>query len=283
MEAGVFMKVFLVIGVALSAVVTFANEPVKEQREKKKTTDHVRVLPVKRTPEAEASSVVVSLPKKGAVIKSNPVWVQLRVEGFAIGAASQFDRADEIAVSDLGQTIHVTVDNMPYFPVNDPAIDPFNEEGWYYETRYKFEIPQNLSKGEHVLRVFLARSFGESLKGEETFFATTFFVGSAEGSAQYDLSKPYITYNEPSNEMDLDASKPILLDFFVSNCELTSDGYKVRLIVDGNIVRTLTSWQPYYIYGLSKGKHTIRLELLNNQGKVLPGLFNDTERTIRVH
>ena len=53
---------------------------------------------------------------------------------------------------------------MPYFPVNEPALDPFNEQGWYDETSYKFEIPTKLSAGEHVLRVFLARSFGESLK-----------------------------------------------------------------------------------------------------------------------
>jgi hypothetical protein len=71
------------------------------------------------------------------------------------------------------------------------------------------------------------------------------------------------------------------LDFLISNCELTPDGYKVRLTIDGNVHRTLTSWQPYYIYGLSKGKHTIRLELLNKEEKV-PGSFNDVTRTIYV-
>ena len=59
--------------------------------------------------------------------------------------------------------------------------------------------------------------------------------------------------------MDLTESQPVLLDFFISNCELTSDGYKVRLIVDGDAIRTLTSWQPYYIYGLKKGP--IRFDL----------------------
>lgn len=274
------MKLLLTIGWALCAATALYADPV--QRQKKKSTDQIRVLPVKRTPEAEASSVSVSLPKNGAIVKGNPVWVQLRVEGYAIGAASQFDRADEIAVSDLGQTIHVVVDNMPYFPVNEPAIDPFNEEGWYYETRYKFEIPHKLSQGEHVLRVFLARSFGESLKGEQTYYASTFYVGNSNGASQYDLSRPYITYNEPSNEMHLEANKPVLLDFYISNCELTSDGYKVRLIIDGDIVRTLTSWQPYYIYGLTKGKHTVRLELIDNNGKILPGIFNDTERTVTI-
>jgi hypothetical protein len=226
--------------------------------------------------------VVLALPKDGSNVKGNPVWVQVRIQGFPIGAASQFDRADEIAVSDMGQTIHVLVDNMPYFPVNEPALDPFNEQGWYYETSYKFELPSKLSTGEHVLRVFLARSFGEALKGEHTFTASTFFMGSSKDSSKYDLSKPYLTYNEPSGLLDLRESMPVLLDFFISNCELTSDGYKVRLIVDGDAVRTLTSWQPYYIYGLKKGNHTIRLELLNPSGTVMPGIFNDTERSITI-
>jgi hypothetical protein len=253
-----------------------------EVQKKKKAADGIRVLPVKRTPEAEASTVVLALPKDGSNVKGNPVWVQVRIQGFPIGAASQFDRADEIAVSDMGQTIHVLVDNMPYFPVNEPALDPFNEQGWYYETSYKFELPSKLSTGEHVLRVFLARSFGEALKGEHTFTASTFFMGSSKDSSKYDLSKPYLTYNEPSGLLDLRESMPVLLDFFISNCELTSDGYKVRLIVDGDAVRTLTSWQPYYIYGLKKGNHTIRLELLNPSGTVMPGIFNDTERSITI-
>jgi hypothetical protein len=271
------MKGYLVFALALCTV-AFGVEVQK----KKTAADGIRVLPVKRTPEAEASTVVVSLPKNGALVKGNPVFIQLRILGFPIGAASQFDRADEIAVSDLGQTIHVIVDNMPYFPVNEPALDPFNEQGWYAETSYKFEIPKRLSSGEHVLRVFLARSFGESLKGENSFYASTFFLGTEKESASFDLSKPYITYNEPSGLMDLTETMPVLLDFFVSNCELTSDGYKVRLVVDGSAVRTLTSWQPYYIYGLKRGKHTIRLELLNPSGTVMPGIFNDTERSFNI-
>ena len=253
-----------------------------EVQKKKRTADGIRVLPVKRTPEAEASTIVIAIPRDGAIVKGNPTWVQVRIQGYPIGAASQFDRADEIAVSDLGQTIHVVVDDLPYFPVNEPALDPFNEQGWYYETFYKFEVPHQLSPGEHVLRVFLARSFGEALKGEYTYQANTFFVGSSKDSSKFDLMKPYLTYNEPSGLLELKESMPVLLDFLVSNCELTSDGYKVRLIVDGGAVRTLTSWQPYYLYGLKKGKHTIRLELLSPSGAVLPGIFNDVERTIRI-
>lgn len=242
----------------------------------------VRTMPVTRTPESASISLRVAIPEEGQLVSGNPVWVQFRIDGFALGSSSsQFDRADEIAVSKMGQTIHVVVDNRPYFPVNEPALDPFNESGFYYDTSYKFEVPFRLKKGIHTIRMFPARSFGESLKGEKTFYALTFYVGK-KGGEEIDLSQPYITYNEPSDLMDLEEGRPILLDFYVCNTDLSSDGYKVRLSIDGKVNRIITVWQPYYIYGLKRGEHTIRLELLNGANAVVPGFFNTVEQTITV-
>ena len=244
--------------------------------------EQIRVLPVAKTAESDTVLIAVAIPKDGEVVSKNPVWVQFRIEGFALGAdSSQFDRADEVAISDMGQTVHVIIDNNPYFPINEPAINPFNEEGYYRNTSYKFEVPYALKEGSHTLRIFPARSFGESLKGSNTLAALSFYVGEKGGTSYGgDLSLPYLTYNEPSDQMPLTASQPILLDFLVTNCELTPDGYKVRLSIDGQANRMLTIWQPYYIYGLPKGKHTIRLELLDRGGKLVPGPFNDVRRTI---
>jgi hypothetical protein len=246
------------------------------------TAERLRMLPVKATPESETSTVIIQLPQNKAVVKADPVWLQVRVEGYPLGAASQFDRASEIAISDQGQSIHVVVDNMPYFAVVNPALDPFNEAGWYYETNYKFEVPAKLEAGEHFLRVFLARSYGESLKGEYTFQASTFFVG-ADGVSSFDFKTPFLTYNEPSNNLYLVENSPILLDFIVTNCALSADGYKVRLTIDEKATRNLVAWQPYYLYGLKAGKHTIRLELLDSRNNVIKGPFNNVQHTITVH
>jgi len=247
------------------------------------SVEQVRVQPVSRTPEADTVKLIIAVPREAQVIRSNPVYVQIRVDGFSLGSDSgMFDRADELALTDLGQTIHVVVDNEPYFPVNEPPLDPFIEQGFYYDTSYKFEIPKRLSRGIHTLRMFPARSYGEGLKGENTFAVMTFYVGGEEGKAP-DLSKPYLTYNEPSNRMDLRADKPILLDFYVSNCALTNDGYKVRLSIDGKVTRMLPLWVPYYIYGMPKGRHTVRLELVDKADKLVDGPFSDVQETIVVH
>lgn len=243
---------------------------------------NIRTMAVSRTSESSTIVLRIAVPKEGQVVRS-PTWVQFRIDGYALGAASQFDRASKIVETKMGQTVHVVIDNHPYFPINEPALDPFDESGYYYDMSYKFEIPFHLNSGMHTIRMFPARSFGESLKGDNTFAAIHFYVGKEQNNPAMDLSQPYLTYNEPSGLMPLTSDKPILLDFYISNAELSSDGYKVRLTIDGKVNQTLTSWQPYYIYGLKRGRHTIRLELLDSENKRVSGLFNDVKQTITVH
>jgi hypothetical protein len=241
----------------------------------------MRTMPVARTPESSTIKLVIAVPKDGQIVGS-PTWIQFRIDGFALGSGSQSDRVDEIVQTKMGQTVHVVIDDKPYFPINEQALDPFDEGGFYYDMSYKFEVPFDLSTGAHTVRMFPARSFGESLKGEKTFAAMTFYVGEKTKS-KVDLSAPYITYNEPSNQMRLVEDKPILLDFYVNNAELSSDGYKVRLMIDGQTDRTITTWQPYYIYGLKKGNHTIKLELIDSKNKVVDGPFATASQKITVY
>ena len=244
-------------------------------------TNLVTVRGVSRTPEPDTALLVIAIPKGGEVL-GTPVWVQFRIDGYSLGTSSQFERASEIAGTEMGQTVHVVIDNHPYFPVNAEPIAPFEEGGFYYQMSYKFEIPFRLKEGMHTIRMFPARSFGESLKGERTFAAMNFFVDSRKENPNIDLSQPYLTYNEPSAQMDYVEGKPILLDFYLTNVELSPDGYKVRLTIDGKVNRMLTSWQPFYLSGLKAGSHKIRLELLDGQNKLVPGFFNDVTQSITV-
>ncbi|MBF8262742.1 MAG: hypothetical protein HW387_407 [Parachlamydiales bacterium] len=258
--------------------------PLMAQKESGAPTDQIRIVAVDPIPEPETVVTLIQLPHEGDVVSGNPVWIQLRVDGYALGTNSPFNRAGEIANSDMGQTVHVVIDDNPYFAINGPSIQPFNEEGFYYNQSYKFEIPYKLKDGFHSIRVFPARSFGESLKGDRTYQAGHFHVGKASNGEQLGvLNRPYLTYNEPSDQMRLLENKPVLLDFYITNCELSPDGFKVRMTIDGKTQRTVTSWRPYYIYGLKGGKHTLRLELVDEKNKVVPGPYNDVQHTIVVH
>lgn len=264
-----------------AAILVSVSQPLQAAKSISEKKEEIRVLAVSRTPESNTTLIKIAQPEVGYVVKGNPVWIQIRVDGFSLGTDSPFERADEIAGSKMGQTVHVVIDNLPYFPINEPAINPFNEEGYFYNTAYKFEVPFSLKEGIHTVAVFPARSFGESLKGEGNFQSSYFYVGNKKGSPIHDLSKPYLIYNEPSDNFYLSAERPVLLDFYVNNCELTPDGYKVQLVIDRKIDRMLTSWQPYYVYGLPRGKHTIGLQLINTKEK--NSSFPSIERTIEIH
>lgn len=256
--------------------------PFQADQGKIQNLEQIRIVPVTRTPESNTVYLAIANPQNGEVKAKNPVWLQMRLEGYPIGSNSPTGRYNELANSKSGQSIHVIVDNEPYFEVYSRSIDPFNEDGYYYDTSFKVKLPQNLSPGVHTIRAFPARSYGESLKNENNFQLLYFYVGSKSGEVDTDLSGPFLTYNEPSTNMALVESKPVLLDFFISNCELSADGYKVILTVDGKMKRTLTSWQPYYIYGLKKGSHTIELQLVDEEGHMVGGSYNNIERIIKI-
>ncbi len=240
----------------------------------------VRVVPVDRTPEPDSVEIRIAYPKEGEITNDSPVEVQLRLETYTLGVYSDYPRAKELRDSEIGQSVHFIIDGRPYFEVNE-AIDEMSEsEEINFDQTIFTKVPYKLSQGEHVLRVFPVRSYDESLKGPEVFQAISFYVGKKTPTLNVDLSKPYLTYNQPQGEFD--SKKPILLDFFLSNTQLSSDGYKVRLTIDGNDKRILTSWAPYYIYGLKRGTHSIKLELLDHRNNVIQPLFDDLTRTIVV-
>lgn len=239
----------------------------------------VRVVPVDPTPEPNEVETHIVFPQPQEVLDSNPVTLQLRIDGYPIGFYSQFPRAREIRNSREGQSIHILVDDRPYIEVNE-AVDDIgdSEEVDYYQIITQ-KLPFSLSPGLHIIRAFPVRSFGEALKGDGCYAVSYFYMQKKEGSI--DLSRPYLTYNQPTGAFTPD--QPVLLDFFISNCQLSQDAYKVRLTIDGSDKRILTQWTPYYIYGLKRGTHTIQLDLLDPNGKILPPLIKETQKTITVH
>ncbi len=243
-------------------------------------TTGVRVIPMQSTPEPDEVEVRFVFPLEGELKTDSPVIVQLRLEAYPIGFNSDFPRAREIRDSDEGQSLHIIVDGKYHFDINESIDDIAENEEIDFDQIIQAKIPYDLSDGIHILRAFPIRSFGESLKNPKCFAATYFYFGNAEKKASIDLEKPYLTYNSPDGEYK--SGQPILLDFYLSNTQLSKDGYKVRLTIDGSDKRILTEWVPYYIYGLKKGSHSIKIELLDPNNKVLAPLFNDLAQTIVV-
>ena len=249
--------------------------------------------------EAQPTLKVVS-PAKDAVIAGSKVEVKLDLSGDLKGYMPHKDPA-----TGKGNHIHVILDNQPYEA--------------YYELGQPFEL-RNVVAGKHTLRVFPSRPWHESYKNDGAFQMVTFTVKGggdaakptttnsgqtmannnsspatttpregkdfpASTAGEVDSTKPLLTYSRPKGEYkDADAD-PIMIDFWLTGAKLKGDGgeYRVRYIVDDAEPQFIDKWGPIWLSGWINGKHTVRLELLDKDGKpVENGGYNTTSREITV-
>ncbi|MCH9613588.1 MAG: hypothetical protein SP1CHLAM54_05930 [Chlamydiia bacterium] len=242
----------------------------------------VRVVPLERIPESNTIQMRIMYPEDGELEHKQPVKVQLRIRGFPLGVISQFPRKDDFRGDPKGQTIHLFIDNDPYVALDENYEYTYIENRTFYERILTYEIPAKLKRGEHVVRALPARSFGESSKDPDALDANIFYLSDKKRKwkLNYDPSAPNLTYNEPQGTFD--GRQGILVDFYLSNCELSKTGYKVLLYLDGDLLETITEYTPYAMYGLSKGLHKVTLELVDKRGDFVEGPFNKTTRDIVV-
>jgi hypothetical protein len=253
--------------------------------------------------DAKPTLKVVS-PTNNATINGSTVEVKLDLSGDLKGYMPHKDPA-----TGKGNHIHVILDNQPYEA--------------YYELGQPFEL-RNVAEGKHTLRVFPSRPWHESFKNDDAFQMVTFTVKgggdpskptttnkgetvatpakSAASSAsptparegkdmanstagEIDPAKPLLTYSRPKGEYTGADADPIMIDFWLKNAKLQSDGgeYRVRYTVDGGSPQFIDSWAPIWLGGWMSGKHTVKLELVDKNGQVVDnGGYNVTTREINV-
>jgi hypothetical protein len=201
-------------------------------------------------------------PRNGQRIASGDVNVRIQLRGWELQP-------------EPGRHVHVIVDDEPYIAVRDVSR-PLSLNELVQEN-----LGHPLSEGTHVLRVFPSRGHHESVKSAGAFAMLVFHYGRPTEGFAFDPRAPLLTYSRPKGCYT--TGERILLDFFVSNVELSAEGTRVRYEIDGGAVSGhITEWVPHWIENLPEGEHAVRLTLVSAQGEPVPGPFNDTTRTIRV-
>jgi hypothetical protein len=249
--------------------------------------------------EAKPVLKIVS-PEKDAVINGSTVEVKLNLSGDLKSYMPHKDPA-----TGKGNHIHVILDNQPYEA--------------YYELGQPFEL-RNVVAGKHTLRVFPSRPWHESYKNEGAFQMVAFSVKgggdaskptttnsgqtmannnsgasqpapregkdvSASTAGEVDPAKPLLTYSRPKGEYKSEDADSIMIDFWLTGAKLKGDGgeYRVRYVIDDDDAKYIDKWEPIWLSGWINGKHTVRLELLDKDGKpVENGGYNTTSREITV-
>lgn len=225
-----------------------------------------------RSPAFPGAKARFSSLKDEDVLDDSNVSVVVDVENYELGIQTDTPRAQEIANSGKGQHAHIILDNDPYFA--------------NYQAGTPFDIGV-LDEGPHTLIVFPSRSYHESVKASGSVDIVNFYVGKNEGEFLLDESKPTIIYSRPKGTYKgLDAQK-IMLDFYLINAEL-GDDYKAKYTIRKNepgaeeYSITMGEWSPAFVSGLSSGEYIITLQLLDGDGNLVDGPFNNTERKITV-
>ncbi|GAA4352313.1 hypothetical protein GCM10023185_11850 [Hymenobacter saemangeumensis] len=224
----------------------------------------IRLIPFDDSPKFPEAQLRLSTPAAGATAPSGPVAFDYQISNFELTKMSGGRHMTDMANSMKGQHIHNIVDNEPYTA--------------HYET--KFSKP--LADGSHVVLSFLSRSYHESLKHRSAYDLRVVNVGSTAAAAPaIDLTKPHLFYSRPKDNYSGADSKRVMLDFYLVNTVLEPGGNNVRASINGTEF-ILDKWLPYQMEGLPAGENTIKLELIDANGKLLPGPFNSVTRTFTI-
>lgn len=234
---------------------------------------NVQIEVGERSPAFDSAQARFASPADSMVVDSANVSVVVDAMDYELGVQTETPRADAIANSGNGQHVHIIVDNGPYMA--------------NYEAGTPFSIGE-LSDGAHSAFVFPSRSYHESVKGENAYDVVNFYVNEETGSFSLDPSQPTIIYSRPKGTYSGAGAERIMLDFYLHNVELSETGYKARYEIREQGAQesvasiTLTEWTPAFVTGLESGTYVVHLQLLDADGTVVPGTWNDTEREITV-
>ena len=224
----------------------------------------IRLTPFSDSPKYPEAQLNLRMPASGSAVPSGEVAFDYQVTNFILTKMSGGPHMAQMANSMKGQHIHNIVDNEPYTA--------------HYET--KFSKP--MADGQHVVLSFLSRSYHESLKHRGAFDLRVVNVGKGPFAAPaFDTKAPAIFYSRPKDTYSGADARRIMLDFYLVNTTLEAGGNRVRATINGTEFM-LDKWQPYMMEGLPAGENTVKLELVNSAGTVMPGPYNSVTRTFTV-
>ncbi|ALW84244.1 hypothetical protein AUC43_03515 [Hymenobacter sedentarius] len=225
----------------------------------------IRLTPFNDSPKFPEAQMQLRAPLAGSSVPSGEVAFDYLITNFQLTKMSGGPHMAQMANSMKGQHIHNIVDNEPYTA--------------HYETKFKKAIPD----GQHAILSFLSRSYHESLKHRGAYDLRIINVGNGTPPATpvIDVKAPNLFYSRPKDTYAGADAKRIMLDFYLVNTTLEPGGNRVRATINGSEFM-LDHWVPYQMEGLPAGENTVKLELVDSSGTLIPGPYNSVTRKFTV-
>ena len=145
---------------------------------------------------------------------------------------------------------------------NGPAVKQFGSN-----------IEASLKIGENYFLCFLNRSYDISLKVPKAAFLFKINANSSGCSSNTNVTDS-IAYviNQPSGVYTGLETNKILFDFYLKNVSIGKNGNYAVLSIN-EIQFKLNKLAPFWVTGLTKGKHTFNVEIFNKDGKKINSVF----------
>lgn len=196
-------------------------------------------------------------------LDSNKFVLDYTMTNYELGKQTSMNEIKTCANAAKGQHIHCIVDNAPYVAI--------------YEHSAKLNAVKD---GQHTVLSFLSRSYHESIKNKKAYALTSVITGPSRYYSRYaapDLTSPMLFYSRPKGEYTGIETDAVLLDFYIVNCDLSKNGYKVKAEINGTEFM-LTKWCGYFMEGLPMGENSVKLTLLDEKGKQVESPYSYSER-----
>jgi hypothetical protein len=216
-----------------------------------KELQNITITKVVGSPEYENASLNI----KAIEMDDKESKFSFNIENYDLGIQTSKNFDYQLANSAKGQHIHFIVNNGPY------------------SAHYTDSFSKGFEKESNVILAFLSRSYHESVKNKNAFILTQV------GENLVDLESEFLFYSRPKGTYKGTDTEKLLLDFYLVNTEISSNGNKVRATIqDTEFI--IDEWAPYYIKGLPKGEINIKLELIDSSGNLIETPFNPSTRKV---
>ena len=126
-----------------------------------------------------------------------------------------------------------------------------------------------LMYGNNVFLAFLTDESNVSIKTNKGCVLKNAVLG-AESESLFDMNQPHLFYYLPQEE-----TKEAILDFYLVNTSVSKTGNKVKTIING-VEFILNKWAAYKITGDLKFENSVRIQLIDKNGNLIEGPFNDS-------
>lgn len=147
--------------------------------------------------------------------------------------------------------------NISYL-ANNYSLSQFSSDVFEMEFLY----------GNNVFLAFLTDRNNIAIKSNKGSVLKNAVVGDMEN--MFDMNQPHLFYYLPQAS----GVEPIL-DFYLVNTTLAENGNKVKVTINQTEF-IINKWAAYQISELPKPENTIRIQLIDKEGNLIEGPFNDS-------